>query len=75
MSAGIGNPLMAVADSIPPRIAEIRQEVDKLVGRLHEMQAELATLETLLRVVSPPATTQPPRRRHRDVAVVGEPAP
>lgn len=78
MAGSMGNPLLAIGDALPARLAEARDERDKLVGRVLELNQEIATLETV-RQVAPaklplplePVTTGPvpvepePRRRHR----------
>lgn len=64
MSGALGNPLMAIGDAVPARIAEAKDERDKLIGRVLELNQEIATLETLLqvapsRIVNPPEEVAP----------------
>lgn len=82
MSGTMGNPLMAITDAVPGRILEARDERDRLIGRVLELNQEIARLETALQVTGlgraivedskPIPAIEPPegghRRRSRDTA-------
>ena len=48
------NPLLVITNNVPERIKELRDERDRLVRRVLEINQELARLETML-VLSEPA--------------------
>jgi len=54
-TTGPANTLLLIAEHAPERLDEAKQERDKLIGRVLELNLEIARLETAIQVTQQPA--------------------